>query len=277
MMQFIPKLDVYGLMRKVKIKKSGQILILVLLVVVVALAVGLSVASRNLTNLKTSAQTEQSQRAFAAAEGGIEDVLSRLTQVASTIPSGGSTTQNVTVGNLTANVTVTSSNVYQFTVDLGTVGQVDLRGASGQIQIEWANVNDSVEANQPASLEVTQVSQSGSNYSQTRTAWSGGNFGGRSESGFSSPTCTPSAAFKLCTKIPLDSGAVSLRIRPFWAKSTVKVTSAGGSLPVQTYNLASVATTDSGVTRKVQVIRTALPTLPAAFDYVLFANGDIAK
>ncbi|MDO8486923.1 MAG: hypothetical protein Q7S45_01325 [Candidatus Curtissbacteria bacterium] len=257
--------------------KSGQVLILVLLVVVVALAVGLSVASRNLTNLKTSAQTEQSQRAFAAAEGGIEDVLSRLTQVASAIPAGGSTTQNVTVGSLTASVTVTASNIYQFTIDLGTVGQVDLRGASGQIQLEWANASDSIEANQPASLEVTQVSQSGSSYSQTRTAWSGGNFGGRSESGFSPPACTPSSAFKLCTRIPLDSGAVSIRIRPFWVKTTVKVTSVGGSLPVQTYNLASVATTTSGVTRKVQVARTALPTLPAAFDYVLFSNSDISK
>ncbi len=257
--------------------KNGQILILVLLIVVVSLAVGLSVASRNLTNLKTSAQTEQSQAAFAVAEGGIEDVLSRLSAVAATIPAGGSVTQNVTVGNLTANVNVSSSNIYQMTLDLGTVGQVDLRGASGQIQIEWANASDTVEANQPASIEVTQVSLTGSTYSQTRTAWSGGNFGGRSENGFSTGTCTPSAAFKLCTRIALDSGAVSMRIRPFWVKTTVKVTSVGGSLPVQTYNLASTATTQSGVTRKVQVVRTALPTLPAAFDYVLFSNGDIAK
>lgn len=258
-------------------RKSGQILILVLLVVVVALAVGLSVASRNLTNLKTSAQTEQSQRAFAAAEGGIEDVLSRLTEVAATIPPGGSVTQDVDVGNLTANVTISSSNTYEFIVDVGTVGQVNLAGASGQIQIEWANANDPVEAAEPASIEATQVSQSGSAYGQSRTAWSGGNFPGRNESGFATPTCTPSAAFKLCTRIPLDAGALSIRIRPFWVKATVKVTSVGGSFPVQAYNLTSVASTETGVTRKVQVVRTALPTLPAAFDYVLFANGDIAK
>lgn len=267
-------------------KKSGQVLILVLLIVVVALAVGLSVASRNLTNLKTSAQTEQSQRAFAAAEGGIEDVLSRLTAVAGVmsggtspgcVKAGSSVNCTVSVGNLTSSVAVTSSNVYQFTIDLGTVGQADMRGASGQIQVEWASALDPVEANQPASLEVTQVSQSGSSYSQTRTAWSGGNFGGRSESGFASSNCTPSSEFKLCTRIPLDSGSVSIRIRPFWAKTTVKVTSSGGSLPVQTYNLVSVATTTTGVTRKVQVTRTALPTLPAAFDYVLFSNSDIAK
>lgn len=260
--------------------KSGQILILVLLIVVVALAVGLSVASRNLTNLRTSAQTEESQRAFAAAEGGIEDVLSRLSQVAATIPAGGSTIQDVTVGDLVANVTIKSSDIYQSTIDLGTVGQVDLKNAtssSSQIQIEWANVNDPVEAAEPASLEVVEVSQAGSAYSQSRTAWSGGNFAGRSESGFATGNCTPTAAFKLCARVPLDAGAVSLRIRPFWVATTVKVTSVGGTLPVQTYDLTSVATTTSGVTRKVQVTRTALPTLPAAFDYVLFSSGDIAK
>lgn len=254
-------------------KKSGQILVLVLLIVVVALAVGLSVASRNLANLKTSAQTEQSQMAFAAAEGGIEDVLSRLSQVV----AGGSGTQNVNIGGLTATVTITSTNIYQSTVDVGTVAQVDLTGASGQIQIEWANVNDPVEANQPASIAVTQVSGSGSNYSQTRTAWTGGNFPGRSENGFSSGNCTPSSAFKLCTRIPVDSGAIALRIRPFWVKTTIKVAAVGSNLPVQIYNLTSVATTPTGVTRKVQVTRTALPTLPAAFDYVLFSSGDIAK
>ncbi|MBI2599187.1 hypothetical protein HYW40_03140 [Candidatus Curtissbacteria bacterium] len=257
--------------------KSGQILILVLLVVVVALAVGLSVASRNLTNLKTSAQTEQSQKAFAAAEGGIEDVLSRLSEVATTIPAGGSTTQNVTVGGLVANVAIEASNIYELAIDLGTVGQVDLKNATGQMQIEWANATDPAEADQPASLEVTQVSQVGGSFSQSRTAWSGGNFGGRSEDGFASPNCTPAAGFKLCTRIPLDSGVISARIRPFWVKTTVKVTGVGQSLPVQTYNLVSTATTGSGVTRKVQVIRTALPTLPAAFDYVLFSSGDIAK
>ena len=56
-------------------KKKGQVLVLVLLVVVVALAVGLSVASRNLTNLRITTQSEQSQRAFNAAEGGNEHAL----------------------------------------------------------------------------------------------------------------------------------------------------------------------------------------------------------
>lgn len=42
---------------------------------VVALTVGLSVASRSITNLRTTTEQEQSQRAFSAAEAGIERVL----------------------------------------------------------------------------------------------------------------------------------------------------------------------------------------------------------
>src|SRR3990172_9534276 len=116
--------------------KSGQILILVLLIVVVSLAVGLSVASRNLTNLKISTQTEQSQRAFSAAEGGVEDVLSRLNNISSAIVSqdfsgtgcvgGGADTANCTigVGNIDANVNVKSNTTYEFTLKPGEVGQV---------------------------------------------------------------------------------------------------------------------------------------------------------
>src|SRR3989338_3404772 len=97
-------------------KRRGQILILVLLIVVVALAVGLSVASRNITNLRTSTQTEQSQRAFSAAEGGVEDVLSKLSTIANDINVGSSNSGcavagnqaicSVPVGEITANVNV---------------------------------------------------------------------------------------------------------------------------------------------------------------------------
>ena len=55
--------------------ESGQALLIVVLVMVVALTVGLSVASRTVTNLRTTAEEENSQRAFSAAEAGIEKAL----------------------------------------------------------------------------------------------------------------------------------------------------------------------------------------------------------
>src|SRR3989338_6979057 len=92
-------------------RKSGQILILILLIVVVALAVGLSVASRNITNLRTSTQAEHSQRALSAAEGGVEDVLSRLNYVAQYITTGTAVPGLVCTGSGQANCTVSVGNI----------------------------------------------------------------------------------------------------------------------------------------------------------------------
>lgn len=273
--------------------RRGQILILVLLIVVVALAVGLSVAARNITNLRTSTQTEQSQRAFSAAEGGVEDILSRLSSIAtSPALSDGSEIYTVSVGNLDASVTVKTSNVYQSTVDTGSVGQIDLQGASGNLQMDWASCDDPIESPQPATIAVTQYIQNGSTYSQQRQIFQGDPFAGRSESGSfdssSGPVSCPSATgFRKSATIPIQANAVLLRIRPFWVKATVKVSCLGVcNLLSQIYDITSTAkvvptgsdpSTTGGVTRTVKVQRTALPQLPAAFDYVLFSGSAVAK
>lgn len=53
----------------------GQALLLVVLIMVVGLTVGLAVASRSITNVRTTTEEENSQRAFSAAEAGIEQAL----------------------------------------------------------------------------------------------------------------------------------------------------------------------------------------------------------
>ena len=55
--------------------ERGQMLLVVVLTMIVALTVGLSVVSRTITNLRISKQSEESQRAFQAAEAGIEKTL----------------------------------------------------------------------------------------------------------------------------------------------------------------------------------------------------------
>lgn len=56
-------------------KERGQVLLIVVLVLVIGLVVGLSVAARTITNLRISTEEENSQRAFSAAEAGIEQLL----------------------------------------------------------------------------------------------------------------------------------------------------------------------------------------------------------
>lgn len=51
--------------------QKGQMLLMVILVMVVAMTVGLSIASRSVTNIKISKQNDESQKAFQAAEAGI--------------------------------------------------------------------------------------------------------------------------------------------------------------------------------------------------------------
>jgi hypothetical protein len=65
----------------VKGKQSGQILLVVVLTMIVALTVGLSIAARVVTELRLSRQNEESQRAFQAAEAGIQQTLESKTPI----------------------------------------------------------------------------------------------------------------------------------------------------------------------------------------------------
>ncbi len=65
-------------------KKSerGQVLLIIVLVMVVALTVGLSVISKSITNLRTSTEEANSQKALAAAEAGIEQAIKNNASIA---------------------------------------------------------------------------------------------------------------------------------------------------------------------------------------------------
>ena len=54
--------------------QRGQALLLVILTMVITLTVGLSIASRNITNSRSSSEEESSQKALSAAEAGIEKI-----------------------------------------------------------------------------------------------------------------------------------------------------------------------------------------------------------
>lgn len=58
-------------------REKGQVLLIVILVMIVALTVGLSLISRSITNLRTSTEEAESQKALAAAEAGIEQALEK--------------------------------------------------------------------------------------------------------------------------------------------------------------------------------------------------------
>lgn len=69
------------IMKNIKIKmnrnEKGQTLLFVIVAVTIAMAVGVAVSTRTIQSLKRVARTDTSARVIAAAEGGIENLLSR--------------------------------------------------------------------------------------------------------------------------------------------------------------------------------------------------------
>src|SRR5258706_3825652 len=55
--------------------EGGQVIMIVVLIMVVVLTVGLSLASRALVNVKNDVEEANSQKAFSAAEAGIEKAI----------------------------------------------------------------------------------------------------------------------------------------------------------------------------------------------------------
>lgn len=60
-----------------RMREKGQIVIILLLVMVVSLAIGLSIAGRSITEISTANISENSSRAFSAAEAGINRLLNQ--------------------------------------------------------------------------------------------------------------------------------------------------------------------------------------------------------
>jgi Tfp pilus assembly protein PilX len=62
--------------------QRGQVLLIAILVIIIASTIGLSVASRTATNLRTTTEEAESRKALAAAEAGIERTIQSLVPVA---------------------------------------------------------------------------------------------------------------------------------------------------------------------------------------------------
>lgn len=90
----------------------GQVLLLVVIVMVVVLTVGLSIASRTITNLKLSKQDEDSQKAFQAASAGIDRYINTAsgTQTTGTLVSSTFDTNISSVGGGNVRALILNNN-----------------------------------------------------------------------------------------------------------------------------------------------------------------------
>lgn len=141
--------------------QKGQVLLLVVLTMVVALTVGLSIASRIVTELKISKQNEESQRAFQAAEAGIQE----------TLKSGEVTTPVGLGNNAKFSTTIDSSSTEGTEININTGIEVDQDGGADVWLSDYDSSNPANTFNDPRSSTVTI--QWGDSATQTQCSGTG--------------------------------------------------------------------------------------------------------
>lgn len=273
--------------------QSGQIVVILLLIMLVGVTIGLSITTRTLQQMKVATVSEQSSRAYTAAEAAIEDALRQELY--------GGMTGSVSLGPSIdeARYEVEETPEFSLTVQKDEVAQVNLQDFTGSaIDIYWVSESDpnenTSESPGRASLELTFIKNDGGDYSVIRFAV---NADARSASnGFTDPggsdisggvnlsrsdraNCgLPSSGY--CNKAAITglSDIEILRVKPFYNRATILVESSPpGLLSSQLFTISGEATTRSDVTRKVEVTK-APPALPPIFDYVIFdGSGNALK
>ena len=252
-------------------KNSGQIVIFVLLIMLLALVVGLSVMSRTLVDLKSSSTSDQSSRAFTAAEAGIESALSTDLSLN---PTGAITVNGIPV----TYSAVANSGSFETDGPIAKddVIQLDLTGGNGNFQVHWAKGNEdsggcNLSDNGNAAIEITLYN---SDYTVNKFAYNPrGCSSGQASSSNDFDIANAPGASNYRSKVVINpaGNAKMARIKPLYKEASIMVT--GGNLPPQSYEITSRAVTANDVARVVQVTRSK-PTLPPFFDYVLFGGND---
>ncbi|MEX0616784.1 MAG: hypothetical protein WD231_03185 [Candidatus Woykebacteria bacterium] len=314
-------------------EQSGQILIVFLLVLVVGLAIVLSVASRSITDIRTTTTSDESNRAYFAAEAGVEEALKKLegdSSFSGTLPELDFSTLNQTKAKISVKDISAGSNAFSFPSEvskdevvqisllvdfnnLGSGSPVPAAGNPANIDIFWGHEGIGRGANAPA-MEVTVVYLEGGAFKLRKFAFdpNNGRIGGGAGNNFclnstdapddvSTPPGTDTNVGKIdfefvqtfdirsgisdCNSALLDlegignaSVPVLARIRFLYnlVAHPIAVKGNGWDLPIQGSEIESTGTTNSGVTRKLKVVR-QFPALPAIFDYVLFSGTNLTK
>lgn len=265
---------------------------------VVILTIALSIAARSVTNLRITAQTEQSQRAFAAAEAGIEESLRVLAQ-------NGTPPLSLTVGTGQASINYIQVKSYELYLPKDEVVQINPKPTNSptadvKINIFWgdkANPNENLGS--PAGVASLLISCIGGDLASSYCSSSPPSvfpeeFGCNGQSRPNNFGCPP-GPFASVSDLSFEEGkkltitdpgqrGLILRIRTVYNGAKIKIECnqvVGGTcpdhFPPQVEVIESRGEAAGGqVVRKIKVTK-SFPTAPAIFDYVLFSGGDITK
>lgn len=274
--------------------QKGQVLLIIVLVMVIALTVGLSLASRSIINLKNTTQEADSQKAFQAAEAGVEIALQKTS--GPDVSIGKKTLDNNAVIEQVAIHPISGSSIILNNgnplsqdegLDLWLTNYPDYSGSpwTGQLYAYWGSKNGC----QDAAIEAIVISGSSStdpnatinryvidpcgtnsvDASQNRTgqnrfspASGGGSVNGK--------------AFNFSTNITVTNG-ILMRIIPLYSSTPVGVIGYRNGSPLTAQALPSqgriiTATGSYGSTQREVSFFQGYPLLPSEFFYSIFQS-----
>jgi hypothetical protein len=263
--------------------QSGQMVLMVLLIMLVGLTIAAGVFLDSLTEVQLTTSQENSDRAFNAAEGGVEQYLAK--DFTSLITASDSTDSNeVDVGNLKANVKLTKESTFKALIEENDVGTVNLDGMStnATLTISWTKGEDQNPGtclegdNQaPAALIVEKWSNKSAPV-VTRSVYKP--FGCNIPSGVTPSTNAGENPYLSTIDFSVTPSDYLLRLRPVYNKATIAVSGGRGvSLPPQQISIESKSSiTGSGESKAIKATKT-FSDLPMIFDYVLYSGSAIVK
>lgn len=249
--------------------RRGQVGIIMLLVTVVMLTVGISAATRTVSDVRNSRVSEDANRALDAAESGIEEALSQdLTSF-----SGGTAG---TTADIDVNTSVQRLTTLDAFVEQGDAASISTSGArNGQtLTINWAKERN---CNDQASLIITVYNGSGASatarryFQGTRTGCGGRN----AQDGFSNSRNGTISGYNLSTTIQMQTGDVLVRIRPVYANTDLRVTAPW--LQPQMFKVRATAQSETNRETKAVEVDRSLPVAPSIFDYVIYSGTGITQ
>ena len=250
--------------------QRGQILLIVVLVMVTTLTIGLSVAVRSITNIKTSQDAANSEKAFSAAEAGIEKSLTNGSSTTGTFTNNSKfSTSIITVAGNEFPLNNGSPILKDNAIDIWLSNYPAYTNQwTGSFTLYWGQSSDtctqSESTNSMSALEVIVLSGSQNNPHMTRYAYDtcsarslDNNFqyvppGGGTVAGKS---------YRYRTTIAVAQG-LFVRVVPLYAPALValQVCGACAQLPAQGTVVQSTGTSDT-TQRKIITYR-YYPRLP---------------
>lgn len=258
--------------------QRGQMLLIVVLIMVIALTVGLSVISRTVTTLRTTKESESSERAFSAAEAGVEKILnSSNSSLSTTTLSNGSSFS--ASSSLVSGSFVPLNNLSPVTQDDGADVWLSTYPTyaspyTGTVKIYWGIPGGSCDPTTPtdAALEVLLITGSKANPVMTHINLDPCT-SRRVANNFTQPQAggtVNGTTFAHSYSQAITNGLI-MRIIPLYSSTIIGVSGVTANLPSQGQSVTSTGTY-AGTARKIVVFK-GYPKLPMEFfSYLFFSH-----